>query len=897
MNSLRVIGMSGRALLVCVVLAGCGDNSKECGPGTRDDDGRCVATCAQGTVLVGDECVPDGTVVCQQGTKFDPATGTCVIDPAACADGTTLVNGSCIPDDDLLSGAADLHEMPEPNGPGDANVAGSFAAPALGASTTFYGCIKATVDADADGNLDADYDAWIVDANAPMVLEVTTDGIHGLSAGFVAVNADAANAAVLGNYQRLGVNLTSDTAKREIYLPAAGRYAILVTDGRSLVLGGAGAGDDKTCYFATVKHVPTPAPVTLTTPQTTGTDDGHVKLYRYTAAVGDILDTTVNAVGPALQTAFVTLRGTALHRSSVTGANSTQPFDTIGGLDAGEEVTIVVDAELNYGLSPQQFTIDSNALHAQALSTSGGTITVTNANDAVSPLSFTELSYSYFDVTAAGVLQFQVTPSIATDMVIVRRDLFTAAGALDVVATIDALGGTGRAAFDKELVKFLSPGRYYFVTLSPAAGGTYTIASTITPQPTTALTYSTQLTGQTLTSGEGLHSVDLATPVWVQFAIGTTDWGATNIEADVYDLASEGWLRTGTGAAAPGNVFPIVAGTQPAPALSFGRITLGETRDLLVRTRPVTPSALGPAPTYSISVADMPDVVDLGTITTGSSMQTLPAMRDVSPLQRFIAKVPTGALQISDAIVATGNVRIRRFGRNENVLSTTDTGGLGVTENLFARQGAPPDDFVAWAVNNTTVDASTGTQTVTFVPPIPFVDICATGTQLPAPFDGTADDEYSLQTLPAGFAFPFFGAPASTNLNIAANGFLSFGTGAPTCNFGCFANGAIPSATQPNGFVAPYWDDLEKVRVCRKDEVTKVTFQWTGNLFNSTTTVQFQAVLNASGQIDFIYGPNHQASGGSATVGAENPAGTIGVLLSRDTAGSVPPSSSSSFTP
>lgn len=891
-----VVKTSGLALLACAAFVGCGDNSKECGPGTRDEDGSCVATCAQGTVLVGSECVPDGSVVCQQGTKFDPVTGTCVIDPAACADGTTLVNGACVPDDDLLAAAADHREMPEPNGPGDANIAGTFPAPALGASTTFYGCVKATVDEDADGNLDADFDAWIVQASAPMVLEVTTDGIHGLSAGFVAVNADAANASTLGNYQRYGVNLTNDTAKREIYLPAAGRYAILVTDGRSLVLGGAGAGDDRTCYFATVKHVPTPAPVTLTTPQTTATDDGHVKLYRYTAAVGDILDTTVTAVGPALDTAFVSFRGAALHRSSMTGANDAQPFDTIGGLNAGEEITLVVDAELNYGASPQQFTIDSNTLHAQALSTSGGSITVTNANDAVSPLSFTELTYSYFDVTAPGVLQFQVTPSIATDMVIVRRDLFTAAGALDVVATIDAFGGTGRAAFDKELVKFLAPGRYYFVTVSSAAGGTYTIASTIAAQPTTAVTYGTPLTGQTLTSGEGLHSVDLASPVWVQFGVDTTDWGANNIEAAVYDLASEGWLRTGTGAAAAGNVFPLVAATRAVPGLTFGRITLGETRDLLVRTRPVTPAALGPAPVYSISVGDMPDVVDLGTITSGTSMQNLPSLRDTSPLQRFIAKVPTGALQISDAIVATGNVRIRRFGRNETVLSTVDGGGLGVTENLFARQGAVPDDFVAWAVNNSTVDPSTATQTVTFVPPLPFVDICATGVVLPAPFDGTADDEFVAQTIPAG-SFSYFGAAAPTDLVIAANGFLAFGTANPTCSFGCFSNGAIPATTQPNGFVAPYWDDLQDVRVCRKDEAGKVTFQWSGNLFNSTTTVQFQAVLNAAGQIDFIYGPGQQANGSSATVGAENLTGTVGVLLSRDTAGSVPPSSSSSFTP
>jgi len=151
--------------------------------------------------------------------------------------------------------------------------------------------------------------------------------------------------------------------------------------------------------------------------------------------------------------------------------------------------------------------------------------------------------------------------------------------------------------------------------------------------------------------------------------------------------------------------------------------------------------------------------------------------------------------------------------------------------------------------------------------------------------------------LPSGFAFPYFGATAPTNVIIGANGFLAFGTTTPTCTSGCFLNGAIPSAVQPNGFVAPYWDDLANVRVCRKDEATKVTFQWAGTLYGSPVTVQFQAVLNTSGQIDFIYGPGQQANGSSATVGAENLAGTAGTQLSKDAAGAVPPSSSSSFTP
>ena len=166
--------LSGLAAVASLATAGCGDNGVRCGDGTHAEDGLCVpdgssTDCGPGTVLAGDQCVPDGSVVCEQGTMFDAATGTCIVDPSACADGTTLVDGTCVPDDELLMDAADHVEAAEPNGPGGTAPAGNFAAPALDQSTTFYGCITATEDADDDGNLDADLDTWLVTASASML--------------------------------------------------------------------------------------------------------------------------------------------------------------------------------------------------------------------------------------------------------------------------------------------------------------------------------------------------------------------------------------------------------------------------------------------------------------------------------------------------------------------------------------------------------------------------------------------------------------------------------------------------------------------------------------------------------------------------------------------------------
>jgi hypothetical protein len=168
---------------------------------------------------------------------------------------------------------------------------------------------------------------------------------------------------------------------------------------------------------------------------------------------------------------------------------------------------------------------------------------------------------------------------------------------------------------------------------------------------------------------------------------------------------------------------------------------------------------------------------------------------------------------------------------------------------------------------------------------------------LGAPLDGSGDDELSaVQTLPGGFTFDFFGA-AQTDFIVAANGFLAFGNTNPTCSFGCFSNGTIPAAAQPNGIIAGYWDDLAEIRICRKDEATKVTVQWTGKTFNDDSAVQFQIVMNSSGKIDFIYGPNHRATGASATVGVEDATGTAGIQVFRNDATGTIPNSSFSLTP
>ena len=63
------------------------------------------------------------------------------------------------------------------------------------------------------------------------ILKKKKKGVGGLAAGFIAVNVDA-NRPDLEEFVRIGVNTSTDSAKRQMYLPSAGNYAVIVSDQR-----------------------------------------------------------------------------------------------------------------------------------------------------------------------------------------------------------------------------------------------------------------------------------------------------------------------------------------------------------------------------------------------------------------------------------------------------------------------------------------------------------------------------------------------------------------------------------------------------------------------------------------------------------------------------------------
>lgn len=912
MNRIQsMVSAFGLALLLASSgLVGCGDNvSTTCGEGTTLEGTMCVpdgsgADCGPGTELVGGQCVPDGSVICEQGTVFDMESGQCVVDPSACAEGTVLVGGQCVPEDETLT--ADQDEAAEPN---DAAGAGQFMVPAVGAMTTIHGCITPR-----DGARDED--VWIMQATGPTAIEITADGVGGLAAAFLVQDNGIPS---LPTYFRAGINLTGDTSRRQVFLPTAGIYLLVMDDSRAILVDEVAGGAD-TCYYATIEGIALPAATNLTVPTETGNDSGDIRVLNYTAdANGDILRTVLSSGSASLSPAFVVMRGnTLLASTGPVAATSTTaailPQWTEGGMNAGDVISIIVDHQYNFSPNPTPYTFSSLELAAQALPTDGSMLTVTGRRAGTG--GFTDLNmlnYTYFDVTGNGALvQWNLTSSIPLDMFVVRKNLLTNTS-FQVFAIFDAPGGSGRTAFNNEFTRFLAPGRYYLIVQNPATtaaiGETYTITSTLTPITPTALTYDTPATAQALpASGVAFHTIDLNNPEWIEIAATGTSWGAGNVRVSAFDPAGEGWVGNNYAAAFSGDQAP----TGLAP---FGRITHGDTRDFIVRVS--STMAPGAGATYDLEIRDRPHILVAATpgtpvTRTGETLVGPSNAVTAQTVTRYLVTGPAfGGISALVTPAASSDPIIRRRGLNEESTQSFDVGLDGDAETLTANFAPIPGNFVAFTVGDFNTGTTTFDLTLTATNPaytptsatFPYNDACPGGTVV---MTGQDDTISPAITLPAAFAtFPLFGTATAGQIKVSSNGWITFDTSVTSSLSG---NTAYPNSSAPNALVSPYAEDLAGVTVCTRANAAGdvFTIQWTGFIYNTPAEVaQFQAVLHAAtGRIDFIYGAGHTLNGSEietggttgATVGVENQTGTAAVQLLFNANG-IMPATSRTLTP
>ncbi len=154
-------------------------------------------------------------------------------------------------------------------------------------------------------------------------------------------------------------------------------------------------------------------------------------------------------------------------------------------------------------------------------------------------------------------------------------------------------------------------------------------------------------------------------------------------------------------------------------------------------------------------------------------------------------------------------------------------------------------------------------------PTFNWVDISSVGTPL---FLG--DDEYVNVSLP--FNFNFYENTYSS-LNLSANGYLTFGPSG-----GVYTNAPIPTAGDPNDFIALFWDDLYPPSggtIYYHGDASRFVVQYQDIWhINGSGSYTFEVILYPDGRILYQY----LTLGGdinSHTIGIENATGTDGLQV------------------
>ncbi len=177
-----------------------------------------------------------------------------------------------------------------------------------------------------------------------------------------------------------------------------------------------------------------------------------------------------------------------------------------------------------------------------------------------------------------------------------------------------------------------------------------------------------------------------------------------------------------------------------------------------------------------------------------------------------------------------------------------------------------------------------------------FIDIRHSGTRLET-LDNRDD---GFEEVSIGFDFPFDGQTFA-QLAVSTNGFVRFGG---TAGASSLTNQSFPNALEPNGILAPFWDDLDPALDNNRGQILIETrgtapnrqfiVQWqsTPHNLSAASSLTFQVVLGEDGSVVYNYGAlvdntGNYGSLASASVGLENLTGTLGSTHSFNQRGAV----------
>jgi len=302
-----------------------------CGPGTEPD---------------GRDCVPTGER-CADGTRFDSDLRRCVFDEMACGEDTVFLEGRCVPYDDTLE--ADHEEASEDNDPTLGGAALDLGLIAPGSTVTMRGCIEPRgLDVDGDGAPEPDRDGFRFEVDAPRVVHLRVDGVGGASGAFE-LYADALDPEA---WRRAAISVTGDVAARDVYLPEAGTYLLLVSDARS-ILHGADVGGPDACYFASLEDGPAATERAWDGSASAGSF-GAVEALRWIAPSDGPHVLTLRTHGMNASGALVVTRAGVVHR---TAQGPSLTID-LGALSAGESLLVVPELEHRYSVDPAEYELE-----------------------------------------------------------------------------------------------------------------------------------------------------------------------------------------------------------------------------------------------------------------------------------------------------------------------------------------------------------------------------------------------------------------------------------------------------------------------------------------------------------------------------------------------------------
>jgi hypothetical protein len=868
----------------------CVPSADACGAGAtyNPDTGRCdpdISGCAAGTVLESGECVPDGSVICETGTTYNPDTGKCDPDITGCGAGTVFTDGQCVLQDDTLIG--DVVEADEDNGWD--GTPGSFTTPEPGDSLTLSGCIT-PVDRDNDGVVDIDEDLFTFSVPGQTLLNITVDGIDGLAGGFAIYPTD--EALMDNEWMRLGVNLVGDTATRQVFLPKAGTYTLVISDSRSLLYRGV-AGDSDTCYYATITNtdLPTPTPYAPTLSCSNGDsctgddgctsiDDGlclarhagtvgdDVAFVSVAVADGDIFSTSLYAESAAMSTSFVLSNGTTyLGNAGLGGATgfASLPvgFPSTISMDGLADGTLViaVDHYVNVGIEEVSYGLIVETTGATAAAADGTTATVATIAGQSDYL-------FWFDVVAGEVVHLGVDSPDALGV-----------GVFGPGMTPHDNGSTD---YDNWFY-FLTAGRYYIQLVYSGAGASFDVDITrthIVPQP---LAIGTSTGNRALDTDSGLdwYLLDVAPIDWLSTTLSALagTWG--DVDIDLYSGTNQG--RVGS-TALPAVDYLGLTGTND----EVQRITFDDSSLFLVRVSDgddaidgdehyellisdLQPTVLGSAPTSSDDVALAADAVHYYIARADArivDVLTMTATDDTGASELMLSAVAQGTGEVGASYISDedlfANLWISPTARGYLAFRIDETAGAAGTYdlNVVIDSGHPNYDVVA------------GT--------MPFTNICpgAGGNGI---VHSLVDDDEGLSQTPISlpFAFDLFGV-AVTDMTVSSNGFLAaVGNYAGLTGWFEWTNG-FPNVYLDAPLIAPFWGDHGEMVVCVLSEATQLTVQWTGvDFWESDEPVQYQTIIADDGRIHFLYGPLHHDDHSPATIGAQVAGAAYGVMVDR----------------